>query len=155
MSTWEAGVRRALCVAVWLVFFCSNSAFTAPLSLTFIQATDISGLTYGGIGGMAYDASLFGRLWIADGSGATPTAPGETNQVALIDPLTGSVITSFDASAGNVFRGPDGVALDPLSGDLFLFSAFLDFTAGVTTVGGRRGQGAYYRHDQALRRRGV
>ena len=139
MSEREARVRRTLCVVVWLVFFCSNPAFAAPLNLTLNQVTDISALNFGAIGGIAYDSGVLGRLWIADGSGVVPTSPGATNQVALIDPLTGTVTTSFDASAGNVLFGPDGVGLDPVSGDLFLFSAFtppVERTAGVTMTNG-------------------
>lgn len=136
MRGWEISMRRYLYVVIWVLLAGSNVAFAAPLNLTLDQVTDISALNFGGVGGLTYDPIL-GQLWISDaaGDGSSPT-PGNTNKVALIDPLSGGVVTDFDASAGNVFRGPDGIALEPATGHLFLFSAFLDITAGVTTAAG-------------------
>ena len=136
MRGWEVRTRCYLHVVLWAVLAVSNPTFAAPLNLTLDQVTDISAMNFGGVGGLTYDPIL-GQLWISDaaGDGSSPT-PGNTNKVALIDPLTGGVVTDFDASAGNVFRGPDGVALEPATGHLFLFSAFLDITAGVTTAAG-------------------
>lgn len=107
-------------------------AVAAPLSLTLNQVTDISAFNFGGVGGLAFDP-LSGELWIADAAGSVFGAgPGETNAVARINPLSAASSIVFDAAAGNVFFGPDGVAFNAAANELFLFSAFGDITAGVT-----------------------
>lgn len=128
----QSSLLRLLAILLSLVF-CANA--NAALSLSLNQVTDISLLDFGGVGGLSFDPAS-GNLWIADGAGALPPEPGKTNEVAQINPLTGAVISQFDASAGNVFRGPDGLAFNTATNELYLFSAFVDITAGVASTAG-------------------
>ena len=114
---------------VGFLLLCSSTAQAASLDLSLLQVTDISGLGFNSVGGAAFDDSD-GRLWLTD-------AAGTTNDVVEIDPITGAVISSFDASVvPGLTAGPDAMALNPTTGNLFLFSTFTQFQHGEVTQGG-------------------
>lgn len=101
----------------------------AAVNLSLLQITDISGLGLAAVGGLAFDNSD-GRLWVAD-------AGSQTNSVFEINPLTGATFSSFSASiVPGLTSGPDALALDPVSGNLFLISLFVETEAGVVSQGG-------------------
>ena len=100
----------------------------AAVNLSLLQITDISGLGFNSVSGLAFDNSD-GRLWVASGS--------QTNSVSEINPLTGAIFSSFSASiVPGLAIGPDGLALDPISGNLYLISIFNETEAGVVSQGG-------------------
>ena len=140
-KSWEA--REAIMRKLFIVLGSLGLALPAqaiPLLLTLNQVTDLSGLGMSSIGGSAFDASD-GRLWVAD-------ADTDTNDVFEIDPFSGAVFTSFDASViPGLDLGPDALALSPTSGNLVLFSSFNESEAGVVTQGGALvGDYALYAH---------
>lgn len=79
------------------------------------------------VGGADYDKRT-GTLWVSDAS-------LQTNNVFEIDPGTGSVLRAFGAEViPGLTKGPDGLALHPQTGHLFLFSPFSEDAAGETTL---------------------
>jgi RHS repeat-associated protein len=84
----------------------------------------------GGVGGLLGIAfSKSGRLY-----GATSTNLGGAGSVVELDPATGSAIRTVVTGLANV----DGLALDPLSGDLFASNAS---GGGITRISGFEGPG--------------
>ncbi len=100
----------------------------AQLDLTLNSTVDISALGHVASGGGAFDPTT-GHFWLSDAA--------TTNTVYEIDPLTGALFSSFNANViPGMNSGPDGVALDPVSGNLFLFSPFAEDAGGVVTKSG-------------------
>jgi len=128
--------RRMLAVTCALSALLLVAPARAALDLALVQVSDIGSLGFGGVGGLAWDPAS-GELWIADAAGSFfAPGPGSTNRVARINPLSGLASVDFDASAANIFLGPDAVAFDATAGELYLFSAFRDVVAGVTDTAG-------------------
>lgn len=127
---------RRLFAACVLSLLVTAMPARAALDLALLQVTDIGSLGFGGVGGLAWDPAS-GELWMADAAGSFfAPAPGSSNRVVRINPVTGAVSVDFDASAANIFLGPDAVAFDTTAGELYLFSAFRDVVAGVTDSAG-------------------
>ena len=104
-------------------------ARAGSLNLSLDSVVDISGLGFDSVGGAAFDDAT-GRLWLSDSTGTAIA----TNLVAEIDPATGSVFSSFDASViPNLDRGADAIAIHPTTRNLFLFSSFGESVAGEVT----------------------
>lgn len=109
---------------------------TAQLDLSLDSVVDISSLRIFAVGGAAFDTGT-GHLWIGDFGFFT-----NTNQVAEIDPFTGSTFTTFGASVvPGTDHGVSALAIHPTTGNLFVFGGRLvgEVTqAGtlVNTVGG-------------------
>lgn len=104
----------------------------AQLDLTPTGSIPIHSLGFSGVGGMAFDDSS-GHLWIADGGDAA----GATNLVVELDPANGAILSSFPASiVPGLILGPDALALAPDTGDLVLFSIFIEDIGGVVTQAG-------------------
>lgn len=118
-------LQLVVCLAVCFV---SQTCLATLSSLTLLQTTDISGLGFNSVGGMDFDDNT-GQLWLADAS--------SSNDVAALNPLTGAVATTFDASVvPGLTAGPDALALNPATGNLYLFSTFSESDAGVVTQAG-------------------
>ncbi|MEQ8231497.1 MAG: hypothetical protein RLW61_23895 [Gammaproteobacteria bacterium] len=132
----RAALARCCVAASLLGAIVAAAPARAALELSPVQVTDISALGFGGIGGLAFDA-LGGELWIADAAGSLfAPGPGSSNGVARIDPYTGVASVSFNAAAAGISLGPDALAYDATVGELYLFSAFRETVAGVTTTAG-------------------
>jgi hypothetical protein len=85
----------------------------AQLDLTLDKVVDISPLGFVGVGGAAFDDAS-GHLWICESQAL--------NVVVELDPSTGDVSSSFPARVIPGFTGgPDGLAIHPVTGHLFLF----------------------------------
>ncbi len=130
-----AGHRELVCALLLLVAMPAMQqriARAAPLNLSLSGVIDISGLGFNSVGGMAFD-DVSGRLWLSDSTGQ----PAATNLVVAIDPTTGNVLQSFDASVvPNLLRGADALAIEPATNNLFLFSSFGESVAGEITQSG-------------------
>jgi len=114
-----------------------GSALGGALDLSLDSVVDISGLGFNSVGGAAFDNTT-GRLWLSDSTGTAIA----TNLVVEIDPTTGAVVSSFDASiVPNLNSGADAIAIDPASKNLFLFSSFGESAAGEVTQSGSLVQG--------------
>ncbi len=112
-----------MCVAI------EHTSVAQSLDLTHTGIIPIGSLGSDGIGGIAFDESD-GTLWVADGTVLT-------NVVEHIQPATGAVLASFNASVvPGLVAGPDALALDPISGDLLLFSAANPVVGGRVTSSG-------------------
>ena len=121
-------IKKTL-LLVSAILLSSSTAIAASLDLSLLQITDISGLGFSSVGGAAYDSSD-GRLWLSDASNVT-------NDLVELDPLTGTVFTRFDASVvPGLSAGPDAIALNPTTGNLFLFSTFTEVAHGEVTQAG-------------------
>jgi len=109
-----------------------HSAQAGPLNLSLDRVLDISGLGFNSVGGAAFDSST-GNLWLSDSTGQ----PSATNLVVELDPVTGAVVQSFDASVvPGLSAGADALAIEPVSKDLYLFSSFGESVAGRVTQAG-------------------
>ncbi len=108
---------------------------SAQLELTLVSLTDVGPLTLAGMGGADFDDAT-GRLWISDGCGpGCPTAG--TNRVYQIDPITGLVHSFFDAAVvPGLDVGADAVARHPATGDLFIFSPYIEDEGGRVSPNG-------------------
>jgi len=114
-------------ILVAFVFGLSSASCNGDLMLSLQQTTDISSLGIINVGGMAFDASD-DRLWLTDAGDDT---------VFEIDPFTGSVMSTIDATVIPGFSGgPDAIALQPGTGDLYLFDTFGSPTYGVVSQSG-------------------
>lgn len=123
-------LQFVVCLAVCFV---SQTCSATLSSLTLLQTTDISGLGFAAVGGIDFDDNS-GELWLADAGGP---GIGGNNEVTAIDPLTGTVSTSFNASViPGLGAGPDALALNPSTGNLYLFSTFGETDAGVVSQAG-------------------
>ncbi len=112
-----------------LVLCALASPAVAQLDLSLAQVTDLSALGFFAPGGGAYDP-VTQKLWVSD-------AASTTNTVVEIDPLTGIASTTLLASIVPGFSaGPDAMALQPGTGDLFLFSAFGGDQCGAISQAG-------------------
>lgn len=104
---------------------------SAPgLSLTLVGTIDVSGFLWNtSVGGLAFDDSSE-RLWLSDST-------SRTNSIFEIEPSSGTLISSFDASViDDLSLGPDAIALHPVTGNIFAFSSFLESEAGEATQAG-------------------
>ncbi len=119
----------------WLV---SAAPLVAPssgagdLSLSAYTTVDISALGFSAVGGAALDHAT-GLLWVSDASGIS----GGTNDIALIDPMSGAIVLQFDASVvPGLERGPDALAVRPGNGHVFCFSSFGEDAAAELSPSG-------------------
>ncbi len=108
------------------------SRASAALDLSAAGHINIGLLGFNGVGGAAFDDST-GNLWISDSGPAT-------NNVIELNPLGPGLDIGafFDASVvPGLGQGPDAMALHPVTGNLFLFSAFqeTDQSGEVTQAG--------------------
>jgi hypothetical protein len=102
-------------------------ASAQQLELSLDRIVDIHELGIFGLGSAEYDDET-GRLWIS-GSGLL------TGDLFEIDPLSGQVFSSFSSSVVPGVKHPAALAMDPLSGNLYLF-ANTDGVAGEVSVSG-------------------
>lgn len=116
----------ASCMLCVLMVAKLTTAQSLDLSLGSIE--DISGLGFITVGGADYDDDT-GHLWVSEG--------GAVNIVAEIDPVTAQILSTFNASAvPGLGLGPDALAIDSATGNLFLFSSFQEHKAGEVTQTG-------------------
>ena len=103
--------------------------FGSPgLDISLNRSLDISSLGISA-GGLAFDP-VSENIWLSD-------SIDDMNTVTEIDPLTGATLSQLNASiVPGLALGPDGLALDPATGNLFLFSVFFEDIAGEITQDG-------------------
>jgi len=112
-----------------LAFCVLASPAAAQLDLTLVQTTDLSTLVFSP-GGGAFDP-VTKKLWLSE-AGATG------NAVYEVDPLTGVAGAIHSATIiPSFFGGPDAMALQPGSGNLYLFSAFGQDECGAISQAGQ------------------
>jgi len=71
---------------------------------------NIEGLAFG------QDGELYAALWYPPGSGFSVTSP----EIVQLDPTTGAILRVVATGAGGLPDCPWGMAVDPLTGDLFV-----------------------------------
>lgn len=117
-----------------LALLLASGTAQAQLTLIPVGSIDITPLAITGVGGMSINPST-GNLWI---TGTDTDILPLTSFLFELDPATGALISTANLSLGfpALEAGPDALALNPVSGNISVFSRFLRDVAGLVAPDG-------------------